>query len=297
MSESFTAEYSDAEVKVTPDPKPDVTVETPKPEPTPEPAELSYQEQQEQIASASGWAPKEEWKGDPKEWVSAEIFNVRGPFFEKIKSQKDELLELRRAHENFAEQQKTMMSIMEKTRADERAKTIKELKEKKTKLLEEGNFAEVVETDAEIAEASKPEEKLVVQQQPAGDSKVLKEFTDNNMWYFKEAGMREYADAKGRVYIVDNPNAKPEDVLKHMETVTKEAFPEHFQTAPNQSPVGDQPSENLPNKGKVKKMSKRDLDDTHKDILRMFVSTDNTGRSDAEIEDAIIKEWQEIGEL
>ena len=41
----------------------------------------------EERASAQGWRPKDEWDGDPDEWVSAREFVRAGELFKKIDDQ------------------------------------------------------------------------------------------------------------------------------------------------------------------------------------------------------------------
>jgi len=45
-------------------------------------------------ARESGWKPKDEWDGDPTEWVSAEEFNRRGEYLRKIHNQNRKIKQL-----------------------------------------------------------------------------------------------------------------------------------------------------------------------------------------------------------
>lgn len=291
MSENFLAEYSDNEPVQTKTVEPEV-----KKEDKPAKSENTYQELQESLARPQGWAPKEEWKGDPNEWVSAEVFNARGPLFDKIKAQKDDIISLRAQMDGFSKQQKVMLSIMEKTRADERKKVLAELQQKKVKFMEDGDYAGAVKTDSEIKEAEKePETETVSQQIDQEGVKLIKEFTTKNKWYYSDHGLREYADHVGRIFMAENPNAKYTDVIRHMEESTKESFPEKFQNTQPRSPVASQ-GDNLPGKQK-KKVTMRDLDDDHRDILKGYIENNATKMSDQEYAEYIIKEWQEIGEI
>ena len=152
MSEEFLSEYSDTEVKETP--KEPESQEAPK-------ADANYwldpgwHKEQEEIAVKDGWAPKEDWKGDPKDWVPAPIFNVRGPLFNKMKEQKGVIDSLKGEQD---EMKKTVSSIVEKTRNYERSqaeKRIAELRKEHVRHMEEGNYEKAMETDAEIDAAKK----------------------------------------------------------------------------------------------------------------------------------------------
>jgi hypothetical protein len=56
------------------------------------PVELSPDEQR---AMEHGWRPKEEWEGDPEDWVSAREFNRRGELFARIAKYGNENKEMR----------------------------------------------------------------------------------------------------------------------------------------------------------------------------------------------------------
>ena len=60
----------EAPPEATPPEKPEVA-----PEPDPEPDPVSASEEK---ASAIGWRPKDQWKGDPDKWVDADAFLKKG---------------------------------------------------------------------------------------------------------------------------------------------------------------------------------------------------------------------------
>lgn len=45
----------------------------------------------EDVARTGGWKPKEEWEGDPAEWRSAEVFNERGEWIQRHKTQQRQI--------------------------------------------------------------------------------------------------------------------------------------------------------------------------------------------------------------
>ena len=60
----------------------------------------------EEAAMQSGWRPKDEWDGDPDEWVSAREFNRRGELMRKIHNQNRQIKQLDSVVNTLANQQK-----------------------------------------------------------------------------------------------------------------------------------------------------------------------------------------------
>ena len=67
--------------------------------------------------------------------------------------------------------------------------------------------------------------------------------------------------------------------------------------APTKSPVGDQKPESVVTKTASKEPTRKDLDDTHLEILKGFIENNNTGLSDKEYEKQILRDWRAIGEI
>ena len=63
-----------------------------------EPLEAVEPSDEETVARAAGWRPKEEFDGDPNQWVDAGEFNRRAPLFEKINNQNKELQSSHNSH-------------------------------------------------------------------------------------------------------------------------------------------------------------------------------------------------------
>lgn len=299
MSEGFMAEYSDTELKEPPkkeepkEEKIEVPPEDP-PEVTPEeePEEPSKQEKLENKAREGGWVPLEEWNGNPEEWVSAEVFNARGPLFEKIKYSNDKV-------DRLEKQIATLVEINKKTAENERKKALAELQGKKVQLMQEGDYEGVIKVEGEIEKTKEvpkeePKSELTPEQEQAKE-KLTKWATDNK-WYAENTKMKYYADAAGQDYMDKHPKASIDEILDYTVKEVREQFPEQFgDQVPPKSPVGS--GGNSPPKKSEKEISLRDLDDIHRDLIKGFIEADNSGRTDKQIIAETIKEWREIGEI
>ena len=297
MGEVFVAQYDD-QIKE-PDKKEvkkEVKIEvTPEPETKTEPVKLTRQEREEAKARSSGWAPESEWQGNQDDWVSAEVFNARGPLFETMKQQKQRIERLER-------ETQTMGGLVKKTRDDERKKVLEELQKQKGASMEAGEYAKVIELDGKIEEAKKPDPAVehkttetITPEQEAVKVK-LEKFLNDNQWYKTDKRMRFYMDATGGDYMAEHPSANADQILEHALSETRKMFPDKFGATQPRSPVGEG-GVFVPQKRGDKKLTRKDLDDEHRDILRRFVAADNTGRPDSEVEAEMIAEWQAIGEI
>lgn len=177
-------------------------------------------------AMEAGWRPKEEWDGDPEDWVDAAEFNRRGELFTKIESQRKELNELR----------KTMRSLQDhnaKIREAEFDRALKLLKEQKREALEAGEHDKVVSLDDEIDEVrdqkaeAKARETAENTQTQGPDPRFLR-WVEDNKWYAQDPEMRQMADDIGTAYAKSHPGSDPSDVLKYVEGRVRKVYPEKF---------------------------------------------------------------------
>ena len=73
----------------------------------------------EDKAREGGWKPKEDWQGEPDEWRSAEVFNERGEWIEKHKTQQKRMDELENTVQSRLENQRKMMEQQAETQRNE----------------------------------------------------------------------------------------------------------------------------------------------------------------------------------
>ena len=230
-------------------------------EPTSEPAHIVE-------ARSQGWVPLDEWRGDPKEWRDADVFLERGAYFNRMKSQSNEIEKLNKQIKEMARFQKDIAKI-------ERQKAIEELKEQKATALQEEDFKKVVDLDEQITEhqlkANTPEPDPEPTQQQADPywQEAWTKWEAKNDWYGKDQEKTRYIDSVGLGYMQLNPSATPDEILTYMSQELEVRFPSNNQTPP--SPVNS-PSQRSSGSPKGKKRTVADLDENQLAMMRSFVS-------------------------
>jgi len=183
----------------------------------------------EQEAREQGWRPKDEWEGDPEKWRPAKEFVERGELFGKIDHMGKELKETRKAL-------KMLQEHHTKVKETEYNRAIEELKGLQKHHLAEGDADKYLET-TELLQDLRTEQKAraIVQESvaPPVDPRFAS-WTEKNIWYVKDAKMKDYADMVGSDYAKKNPGTDPEDVLKYVTSEVKERFKDKF-INPNRS--------------------------------------------------------------
>ena len=278
---TMVAEYDDLTPKPAEgDPKPNKGTPVPN-EPTPDvsPAEAK--------ARDSGWRPKDEWEGDPDEWVDAKEFNFRGELFDKIKTQskyakqqEKELAEMKKAISALGEMNK---QISEK----EYERALKALKRQKAIALEDDDHEKVVEIDEQLGdlkEAKKASDEMpevaepVDQTQVATPTEVLEWIEDpDNSWYKDNLAMQGAADKFFDKYVNENINGDIsqfddwDGAIKYAEQQVKKTFPQNFSNPRrNEQTVGSQGGR-ASGATKSSKVSVSNLNDEQKAVMKTFV--------------------------
>lgn len=181
----------------------------------------------EQRALDMGWRPKEEWKGEEADFISAETFVARKPLFDKIEYQNKELKEVRKA---LAALQEHHIRVKEQAFRDAYAT----LKEEKKAALAEGDADRLIEVDEKIAElrTQEIEQKAVNNTPPSQQlNPAFVSWVEKNSWYVddKKSELRAYADAVGIKFAKEHPERNdPNDLLKEVEKQVKLRFKEYF---------------------------------------------------------------------
>ena len=185
-----------------------------------------------EAAMQSGWRPKDEWDGDPEEWVSAREFNRRGELMRKIHNQNRQIKQLDSVVNTLANQQKKIYGA-----GYEKAK--RELKSQLREATKEGDdaSAEVIEQRLEQLEQVAKQDAAALTVPPSQPA-VAPEFepwVNRNSWFKDRPEMRAYAEVIGLRYAQDNPDATNNQVYEHITKEVKTRFPERFGTVKKQS--------------------------------------------------------------
>jgi hypothetical protein len=177
-------------------------------------------------ARNSGWVPKEEYHGDENKWVDADEFIRRGPLFEKINVQSRELKEVKKALDQLKAHHATV-------KEDAYKKAMAELKSEKREAFIDGDPDKIIDIDERIADLKAQEQKF----KETRDQEVAQTVQDQvhpefaawqtrNAWYTTNGPMRAYADRLGTDLAATG--LSPSEVLKKVELLIKEEFPQKF---------------------------------------------------------------------
>ncbi len=102
---------------------------------------------EEARARESGWRPKDDYSGDPDEWVDAAEYNRRRPLYDRISKQKKELKDVKKTLDSVVKYQKEL-------EAKTRAKVIAEFEAKKREAVKFGDLEAFEAAEAEIKKVS-----------------------------------------------------------------------------------------------------------------------------------------------
>ena len=167
-------------------------------------------------AREKGWRPKEEYTGDG-EWVDAEEFLRRKPFFDKMSKQSQEIKRLQRTVESMANHYHKSVAVA----VD---KAVKSLRVERREAIELGDVDRVDAIDAEIAQ----HQQQAVAQSANTVSPEIVDWVSENQWFNTDQEMRAFAVTYNENYLKANPNDIGESLRKTLVAV-KKAFPEKFE--------------------------------------------------------------------
>lgn len=186
----------------------------------------------EQRAMEFGWKPKEEWDGDPEDWVSAKQFNQRGELFSRISK-------LQHSLKNTEETTKKLVEHNKKLYDAGYRKALSDLKAERKEAIDNGDTSRIYQIDEQIdelkdqhVEAVKEFEKEVKVDVPEVNP-AFEQWVSANSWYNQDRRLRAYADGVAQDIVTDaKAKGVQPDFGKLLAEVTKEVrerFPEKFQ--------------------------------------------------------------------
>jgi len=245
---------AEAPPEVVPPEKPEVAPE-PDPEPEPDPVSAS-----EEKASAIGWRPKDQWKGDPGKWVDADAFLKKGDeilpvmkadrerLFGEVKDLKQQVSDVLKYHKEDRDR------IQQRLR-QEHDQAITDLKAQQRAAVEEGDTDafDKLEVKKEQLEAAKPAETPPgategAQPPPEFDKAGFDTWQGENKWYQVggQTGYEAQNDitkaAQAMAYRVqaDNPQLSgwSREFLDKVTDSVKLAYPEKFTNVRREGAAG-----------------------------------------------------------
>jgi hypothetical protein len=195
-----------------------------------------------------GWKPKEDWEGNPDEWVPAKVFNQRGELFGEIKSLKRRMQEQDQAF-------KQMQKMLERASETEYNRAINDLKQQKKEALDNADSDAVLQIDDQIEQLKDQRRESATETKSASPDPAFAEWKASNDWYGNDEDMSQFADDIGFAYA--QRTGKPVgEVLEYVTKQVKKAFSEKFsnQNRPQESKVegaGSSGSKRTSKKGKI----------------------------------------------
>lgn len=234
--------------------------------------EADQQPDVEERARSMGWAPKEEFRGDPEKWVSAERFVERGenelPLLKaQLHRMEGELRESKKVMKEFAE-----YHTKTEQRAYERA--LSELRSEMRDAVETGDTAKFERADKQLENLQKEYRETAApkpqsSEQPAITEAQFNEWVGENTWYVNDPVMKGAADAIGQAIQASNPSLVGVPFLKAVKSKLMEEMPHKFQ---NQRRSGAPAVEGVSSasSGKAGKKSFKDLPPEAKEACKKF---------------------------
>ncbi len=198
----------------------------------------------EQTAMGNGWLPKDQWEGDPDEWVPAKQYIKNGELFGRINSYKNKILNL----------EKTMTELVkhnEKVYDSGYQDALTALKAEKRAALREGDTERVLQIEDQVEELQddyekKKQEFVSTVKAPKVDSNpVWDSWVANNTWYETDAALHGYADGEAKAMVeaaqAVGKQVEFDKLLREVSRKVKEKFPEKFgsQKPPSSTNKGD----------------------------------------------------------
>lgn len=201
-------------------------------------------------ARKQGWRPKEEFAGNPDDWVDAGEFLERGKSWAPIMSAKNrELEKTLREMRTVLRQQMDMNHKRAVTVRQQHEENIKQLQTKISTL--EGQLAKsITDNDAEGAvrasrEIRKTEEAIHEGKAAIGEadkevSEIGNRWKAVNPWYGDDREATEYADFIG--FTAGQRGLGPYEVLEAIDVKVREKFPDLFPEEEEGEPVVHKPA-------------------------------------------------------
>lgn len=220
--------------------------------------------QAEATAREKGWVPKEEWEGDPEEWVPAKEFLARKPLFDSLHKQNKTIKQLKRTIDS-------MKDHFSHVREDAYKQAKADLERAKREAAADGNIEEYDKINDELQKLEPPKVEVI-------DTEELYEnWKEENSWFESNPKLRRYADGLASEIKRLNPEIKIETLMDQVANQVKEDFPEVFnkqkpstKVDPGTRRVVTDPANDNP---KVMKYS--DLDHDQKLVYHQLVKSKN----------------------
>lgn len=201
--------------------------------------------QAEILAKKQGWRPKEEFGGNPEDWVDAETFLERGRTWAPITAAKNRELEtVIRDMKTLLKQQMDLNHRRNVTVRQQHEQNIKTL-QGRISTLEQQLAASIKSGDAEgvvNATAGLRQADAAIQENKAGltnleqeNQRIADAWKAANPWYGEDPEATDYADMIG--FRVAQQGADPQAILEAIDKKVRNKYPDLFDEAEDADPT------------------------------------------------------------
>lgn len=213
-------------------------------------------------ARASGWRPKEEFEGDPDQWVDAGEFVRRKPLFDQLHTLKKQLSAAEKQQQQLAE-----FAANASKRAREQA--LAEFEAEKKAAFEAGDYQAFNEADKKAQQIQQADPRQQVQAAPEIPQEVQDFAKRNERWFEKDRAMTAYAVDMAREYIEQGGKTR-EEALRLVEADVKREFAHKFV-----NPNKDKPAAVVAENGDKRGAGKLTMSDLTKEQRSVWNSLKN----------------------
>ena len=194
-------------------------------------------------ARVHGWAPKEEFRGDPKKWEPADVWVDRTDKVLPIARAANKRLEseLAQSKKEILELRQTTDKILKTTKtASERAykQAMTDIRKKQAEAITSGDAEtwEQLEADKEtLAGATEADASIQTAKTTKTDQTPSEDVTawkTANPWYSNDPELGTYADVVSDFIAKRNPGLPDKEFLSKVKDEVKRRFPEKFNSRP-----------------------------------------------------------------
>ena len=229
-------------------------------------------ESDEAKAREKGWRPKEEFAGNPDDWVDAKEFVRRQPLYDRLNTQSKEVKRLQKTLEAVVKYQKDQEAKI-------REKVIAELESKKREAVK---YADETAFDAAEAELKRvQEEKGFELDENTGDEEppppaqpeiptFVTEFAKTNPWFETDQAMTAVMVDRTRSLVASGVTL--EKAISQAKEYVKSEFPHKFSNPKKDRPSAVMSGSRAGDAGKGK-ISESDLTPEQKDVMHFYIRT------------------------
>ena len=191
-------------------------------------------------ARIHGWAPKEEFRGDPKKWEPADVWVDRTDKVLPIARAANKCLEseLAQSKKEIQELRQTTDRILKTTKtASERAykQAMTDIRKRQAEAITSGDAEtwEQLEVEKDTIEKPASAEPITpAAATPAGASEDVVSWKAANPWYSNDPELGTYADVVSDFISKRNPGLPDKEFLSKVKDEVKRRFPEKFNSRP-----------------------------------------------------------------